>query len=74
LTNMKSIWMSEFIIKALKSIKLNKNKLKSSHKKEVKILGDSPHAYYYTSTLNCCNIIQEQNTECWGYTPRRNLG
>jgi hypothetical protein len=30
--------------------------------------------YYNTSTLNCCNITQEQNTECWGYTPYRNLG
>ncbi len=36
--------MSDFIVKALKSVKLYKNNLKSPHKKDIKILGYSLHA------------------------------
>ncbi len=43
---------SDFIIKALKSVKLYKNKLKTLHKKDIKILGDSLHAKPTTTLLH----------------------
>jgi hypothetical protein len=44
--------MSDFIIKVLKSVKLYKNKLKSLHKKDIKIFEDSLHAKPITILLH----------------------